>query len=545
MAEAGARMLDSSVENLGAQLIGFVEGDGNVWRNSGKVYTPSQRTWISALLACEVCDGYPKPRILEYFGQLQCVKDLVGRLENVSPDPWTFANYRDILRKICLLVPYPLCLSTTLEILKVRFNDQVPSSYISLLELLGAPRMLALPSGDIDAIKAAEQVLLRGTPFIRELIKERILPELLEDLARSAGSRSRNGLPSPRPVEHVARLSGEACALFIYGAPKRFPTWPSVRPLFAHLGRLSEVVGFSHPPTLYPSQTLLGAIRLDEESARAYDQRLLDDARSIFNDLDESEGLSQHAALQKASRKVMSGFHPFIVWLERAKAKGARITSFPQGIAGSYNQLQLYKGARDDLSPRPEIFRQLLGALPELLDGEDLQLGRLVVIQFVTAARASVVLGLDRTCWIEDNCGVLLHVRSGSNKTGWSSLFLAPAWIELFNIKREWLPDQVSEDPANWLRDDFNKLIDRVCRKFEERSGQSVTRKSARFTRSALVQLLRTNLKGNEKEAISALLGHQSRFTRANYWRAWPEEIEAAYARWDNSNLGASYREGK
>ncbi|NNN15579.1 MAG: hypothetical protein HKL82_06960 [Acidimicrobiaceae bacterium] len=518
MAAEGARILACSIDDLGTRLDDFVEADGNAWRHSDWSRAPSQRTWISALLACEVCEGYSKPRILEFFNRTQCVKDLNGRLDTAAPDPQTYASYRDILGEICTFVPHPVCLGTTLEILKLRFDGQVPLSYVSLLELLGAPQMLALPSGELDAIGAAKQVLLRGKPFIREVIEAGVLPKLLEDLARSAGSRNRDQLPSPTPVEYAAKLSGEACAVFVYGAPARLPTWSSVQPVFRHFSILSDVLGFSHPATLYPSQALLGAVQLDEKGAKAFDQRLLDDARSLFDDLFEYEMLSQDAARQRAFRKVMSGFQPFISWLKRVNAQGARVTSFPQGIAGAYNQHQLYKGVREDLSPKPSTLRELLAALPELLEGEDEQLSRLAILQFVTAARASVVLGLDRTCWIDDVGGVLLHVRSASNKTGRSSLFLAQAWIELFNITREWLPERTSDDPPNWLRDDLSNLIDRCCVKFEKKTGLPIPRESARFTRSAFVQLLRTNLCGNDREVVTALLGHRSRLTRSNYW---------------------------
>lgn len=541
MATEGAKHLGCSIEDLGAQICKFVEADGNVWKFAESTYSASQRTWISALLACEVLERYPQPRICEFFKRTQRWKDLIGRLDFVAPDPRTYALYKNILGQIYAFIPYPASLESALEILKLLFNGDVPVSYVALLELLGAQKILALPSGNLDAIKAAEQVSLRDKSFVRELIEARVLPQPLEDLARNAGSRSRDQQPSPVPVQYVARLSGEACGAFIYGLPLRLPAWSSVRDLFPHLDRLSDVLEFSQPATLYPSQGLLGAVQLDEQGANAYDQRLIDDARFLAEDLIEAEMMPEEAARQKAIRTVMSGFQPFVACLKRINNQGARITSFPHGIAGAYNRQQLYKGVREDLSPRPDILRSFLAVLPELLEGEDVQLGHWVILQFVTGARAAVVLGLDRTCWIDDDFGVLLHVRSASNKTGRSCLFLAAAWIELFNITREWLPEAVGDNPPNWLRNDLSDLIDRVCVKFENRTGKAVPRGSARFTRSAIVQLLRTNLDGHDREVVTALLGHRSRFTRSNYWRAWPEEVESSYSRWDNNFRGMSY----
>ena len=533
MASEGARVLRCSIGDLGTQLGNFVEADGNTWRHASQSYTDSEITWISALLAVEACEEFPIPKILEYTSRTQLAKDLMGRLNAAAPDPQTYASYIDILGDVFRWVPRPACLTTTMVILTLLFDGQVPPSYVSLLELLGAPQMLALPSGELDAIEAAKQVLVQGSSFIREIVRAGVLPKPLEDLAWSAGSRSRLQLPSPRPVECAASLSGEACALFIYGMPARLPAWSSVQPVLDHFARLSGVLQFSHPATLYPSQALLGAVRIDEEAAGAYDQQLLDEARSLFEDLVEREELPEDVARKKAFGKVMRGFQPFISYLKRVNARGACVTSFPHGIASRYSRHQLYKGVREDLSPRPNVFRDLLAALPKLLAGEDEQLSRLAILQFVTAARASVVLGLDRTCWIDNVDGVLLHVRSASNKTGRSALFLAASWIELFNITREWLPETANDNPPNWLRDDLNNLIDRICVKFEKRTGLLVPRKSARFTRSAHVQLLRSNLRGSDREAISALLGHGVRFTRSNYWRAWPEEVEAAYALWN------------
>ncbi|WP_298207833.1 hypothetical protein [Ferrimicrobium sp.] len=534
--ERGKLVLGVAKGKLDSIVADFVEADGNYWYNPPLEYTASQKTWISAILACGACEGQPLPRLLEFHHGLRCITGLVEKLKAISPDAGTFKSYADLLNDICAIVPYPAELSTTGEILGIVFEGQVPPSYLSLLELLGAPKILDYEGAGIDAIEAAREVHLQGRRFARELIQAGVLPKVVESLARSLGERGHDSLPSAVPVQRVAGLCGEASALFIYGVPGRLPAWQSVQPVLTHLNRLAEVLGFSHPPTLYPHQSLLGAIRLDHEGAKAYDRRLLEDAMSLAEWLQDSEGLSQQASSHRAAMRVMKGFEPFRQYLERAGSLGASITALPDGIKGTYKRLELYKGVRDDLSPRPEVFRQFLGALPTVLRDMDEKFGRLLILQCVTGARSSVVLGLDRTCWIPDVDGVILHVRSGSNKTGRSALFLARAWIELFDITPDWLPASARENPSDRQRQEFRSFIESACAKFERLSGCTLVRKSARFTRSAYVQLLRADLKGVEREVITACLGHRSRLTRANYVRARADEVQASYERWEKWN---------
>ncbi|WP_298210398.1 hypothetical protein [Ferrimicrobium sp.] len=516
--------------NLVGRLLEFVEEDGNFWYQARGIYSDEELTWFSALLALRVFEEVPLPRIIEVVPRTRRFQELQVRLDKIASDSRTLGRYKEILKEIFEMVPVPASLDTTLGIVDLVHGHSAPPRFSAILTLLGAVHQLLLPSGEIDAHEAAIRVQQGDSSFIQELIDARVLPDCLEVLARQAGRRSSTGRPSTAPIERFARLPGEAGALFVYGSPLRLPSWASVSAVMSHLARLAEVCQFSQPETLYPSIQMLGEVKIDKEVAMGYDQLLLEDARLMLSELLEGDVLSEATATHRAFKHAMAGFRPFISYLQRAASQGAQISAYPKGLADTSRASQLYSSCRSDLCPPPDTFRLLLGLLPVLLEGEDDRLSRLLIIQFVTAARASVVLALDKSCWIQDAFGVLLHVRYEGNKTGRSVLFLAQPWIDLFDIRVSWLPDVAEADPPEAQRRRLSELIDRVCTKFEGLTGLAVERQSTRFSRSSMVQLLRIHLRGEEREVITALLGHRSRVTRANYWRAWQAEVVDAYS---------------
>ena len=154
------------------------------------------------------------------------------------------------------------------------------------------------------------------------------------------------------------------------------------------------------------------------------------------------------------------------------------------------------------------------------------------MLQLLSAARSSVVLALQRSHLVQVPEGWLIHVPWQANKTGRALLFIPQPFVDYYDILREWLPEIAPADPPQYRRDEFANAIDRFCRTFEDRTGRLVSRKSVRFTRSALAQMFRPHLTGLERETVTALLNHRLRGTRHNYLRAWKQEVDETYIHW-------------
>lgn len=515
-----AAVLGTTEEALEKRLRPFVEASPEVWEREFSA-DPKGAVGASMVLALGAIEGLVRPRLLECYDTTSCYVHLRDELVRRFPDQ--ALELEVLLRELFCDVPRLVDPYEALRLLHVAYEGHPPSSFVSLLQGLGVTTLVSRGGVSIDPVAAAARVVAdQGVSYALELLEAGLLPPVITALA--FGRRGRRGRRAVvEPVRVIAGMAAEAGALFVHGAPARPKSWEATAHVHPHCSRLARVLGLAGPPTLVPPPELLGLVRLDEETARAYDRALLDDAEEWAEEWLEADRYAEGEARRRASARVMTGFGPFCEYLRRSASRGAPILALPSGIAVPRSGTTTYEGIREDLCPRPEVHRLLLARAPELLEGEDD--ARLIILQLVTGARSSVVLGLDRSCYVVVPEGVVLHVPAAANKTGRTLLAIAQCWVDLYGITREWLPQHAPEDPPQHRRDELAAAIEQLCRRFEAETGHVIARKSARFTRSACAQLLRPHLRGLDREAMTAFLGHHSRVTRSNYWRAYPEEI--------------------
>ncbi len=490
---------------------------------------PRLATQVSGLLALSGVPGLVRPRLLDCYQDTTCYLHLRHELVVRFPEE-RVAALEGVLQHLFGCIPRPLDLYEARRVLTVAFEDRPPSSLMSLLAALGVPELLSVDGHEIDAVAAAREVREEtGTAFADALAASGVLPPVIAGWA--AERRPRFG---PRaalePVRVLAGLPAEASAILVHGAAHKPARWESTTSAVSHLSRLARVLGLEGPPTMSPRRDLLGHVVLDEESAAAYDEALLDDAAEIAEEILEIEDCSEERANQLAAQRVMRGFNPFLGYLRRVAALGAPITAVPKGIAVPRRGVTRWQGIHDDLCPRAEVSLELLALAPELLADEPD--GQLVLLQLVSAARASVVLSLRPSYVVAVDEGYLIHAPWQANKTGTGLLFIPRAFAALVGFDPSWLDPDAPADPPQWRRNELAGAIGRFCQHFEERTGEAVPHCSVRFTRMALAQLYARHLHGLDRETATALLGHRRRETRASYLRAWPEELVGAYRRW-------------
>ncbi|MHB1503633.1 MAG: site-specific integrase [Acidimicrobiales bacterium] len=490
---------------------------------------PRLATQVSALLALSGAPGLVRPRLFGCYQDTACYLHLRHELVVRFPEERVPA-LEGVLQRLFACIPRPLDLYEARRVLGVAFEGRPPSSLMSLLAALGIPELLRVEDQELDAVAAARTVREEsGTAFAEALVASGVLhPVMLQWVAeRRARFGAKAGL---EPVRVLAGLPAEAGAMLVYGAAHRPARWESTTPVVSHLARLARVLGLEGPPTMSPRRELLAHVVLDEEGGAAYDQGLLDDARERAEELVEDEDCGEERAKDRAARWAMRGFGPFVGYLERLRALGAPISVVPKGIALPRRGVTRWQGIREDLCPRPEQSLELLALAPELLADEPD--GHLVLLQLLSAARASVVLSLRPSYVVAVDEGVVIHVPWQASKTGTGLLFVPRSFVELMGFEASWLDPHAPVDPPQWRRDELAGVIERLCRRVEDRTGAAVPHRSVRFSRTALAQLYARHLHGLDRETVTALLGHRLRQTRANYLRAWPEELMDAYRRW-------------
>ncbi len=522
---------------LAERLSSLVDADAEEWarRYRGR---PEAATWASGVLAAGAVDGCARPRIAVTYRNNSVWSHAQRRLYAVYGE--LAIGLETILDDAFAIVPRLESYSAAMEIITLRTDNGAAKPLLSVLGSLRPGRLLAVSvdaleafgeevsSDAIDAVQAAR--LVRGTGGDRiaaELLDSHALHPVLEQLARSMASSA--GRPSVTPVRHLAGLPAEVAALVLGAAPRRTATWRSTEPVWRHARRLGGVLGLRGAATLAPDPGLLASFYLDETVAAAYDRALLDDVEEEIEQILEESEVSEEEAETKARGRVMTGFVPFLAYLEAARNLGARVAAIPEGIAHSTRSEALYYPVREDLAPDPATWARWLALLPELVAGEPD--GRHVILQSVTASRAYVTLGLQRDCWVPCEEGALLFARPDSNKTGRAALFLASCFVERYGIDPSWLPVEAPARPRQLRRDEFADCVRRARTRFTEMTGLEMPGRPVAFTRSAMAQALRPQLSGLAREAITALLGHRLRVTRANYWRSRRDEVTASYDR--------------
>lgn len=523
-----ARALGLPEADLGHRLAYLIEASPDTWAQDFK-RDPRLATEISALLALGGVAGLVRPRLLDDYATTACYLHLRHELSVRFPKARVPA-LEQVLQNLFAVIPRPVDVYEARRVLTIAFGGHPPSSLMSLLVALGVPELLEVGNRTIDTVTAARAVHEAcGTAFAEALLANGTLPPVVEHWIEER--RSRFGTNAAfMPLRVFAGLVAEAGALLIYGAPSRPDRWERTTPVISHLSRLTRVLGLEGPPTLQPRRELLGLVVVDAQVASAYDQLLLDDAEALAEEVADTEDCSDELARRIATRRVMRGFRPFCGYLERVAELGAPITVLPRGLALDRRPTSRWQGIRTDLCPRPEVSVELLALAPSLLADEPD--GHLVLVQLMSAARSSVVLALRPAYVFGVDEGFVIHVPWQANKTGTGLLFIPTPFAELFGFEASWFDPNAPADPPQWRRDELTSAIERLSRRFEKKTGHALPHRSIRFTRMALAQLYARHLNGLERETVTALLGHRRRETRANYLRALPEELNAAYINW-------------
>lgn len=515
---------------LYSQLAYLVEASASTWDQEFRT-EPRLAVQVSALLATQGVEGLVRPRLLDHYHETVCYNKLRTQLATRFPE--RVGELELVLRRLFNCIPRPVDSYKVRQVLNILYQGRPPSSFLSLLSALGVPELVSVCGEEVDTVEAARRVRDEsGTAYAEALLSAGVIPPAIASWieGRQGRNTSRSAL---RPIRVFAGLPSEAAALLVWCAPRQLAGWNVTEKAIAHMSRLARVLELNGAPTISPGRDLLSHLTVDEHTAVAYDRALRDDASEVAEEWIEAERYPEALALEKASQFVMRGFQPFLGYIKRASELGAPVINLPRGIAVSQRSTTTWQGARDDLCPRPDIFAELLALVPELLDGEEH--GHLILLQLLSGARSSVVLALKRSHLVQIPEGWLLHVPWQANKTGRGVLFIPKPFIDYFGISPDWLPETAPADPPQDRRDRLAEAINRFCRTFEDRTGHLVPRKSVRFTRSALAQMLRPHLPGLERETITALLGHRLRATRHNYLRAWKPEVDAAYTKWRTS----------
>ncbi len=489
---------------------------------------PRVAVQVSALMAMGGVPGLVRPHLLDVFHETAAYQSLVHEL--AARFPRRAVELEAVLRRLVELVPRPVDLSETRRVLELCFEGRMPSSIGSLLELLGAPAPVVVGGEPIDPVDAARRLRERLDPgFALTLLEAGLLPAPVAEWMRQRQARQ-GERAAVVPLRVLAGLPAEAGALLVCCAPPHPPQWASTLKTVSHISRLARVIGLGDPPSCWPAAHLLGRLNFGPAEAHDYETALAADVEALAEELVEADELDEAEASARATKRLMAGFWPFVDYLEAARARGAPITELPRGLPVEHSSVRRYQGMCHNLCPPPEVALRLLAMAPGLLEAEED--GRLVLLQLLSGARASVVLALRRRWVVEVDEGLLFFVPAAANKTGRTLLFVPSALVDAYGVSPEWLPEEAPLDPPQWRRDELAGAIERLCHNFERETGVAVVHSSVRFTRSMLAQLYRPYLTGVEREAITALLGHKKRETRANYLRCWPEEDEAANRAW-------------
>ena len=505
----------------------LVEAPASTWEHEFRT-EPRLAVRVSALLAMNGVEGLVRPRLLDHYDETVCYKKLRNQVATRFPERARDLEF--LLRNFFNCIPRPVDNYEVRRVLDILYQGRPPSSFLSLLAALDVPELVSVCGEKVDTVEAARRVRNEsGVAYAEALLSARVIPPAIAFWIEGRHRRY-NARSAIRPLRVLAGLAAEPGALLVWCAPRQLPGWEVTEKVIPHMARLARVLELNGPSTISPRRDLLSYLTFDEYSAVAYDAALRYDASELADEWIEAERYSEALALEKASQFVMRGFQPFLGYLKRASELGAPVIDLPKGIAVPRRSATAWQGVRDDLCPSPDIFAELLALAPELLYGEED--GCLIMLQLLSAARSSVVLALQRSHLVQVPEGWLIHVPWQANKTGRALLFIPQPFVDYYDIVPEWLPEIAPADPPQSRRDEFANAIDRFCRTFEDRTGRLVSRKSVRFTRSALAQMFRPHLTGLERETVTALLNHRLRGTRHNYLRAWKQEVDETYIHW-------------
>ncbi|WP_298387896.1 hypothetical protein [Ferrimicrobium sp.] len=359
------------------------------------------------------------------------------------------------------------------------------------------------------------QLAKGSTDLARELLTNNLLPNWLERLCEiAAGQGGGTRGPSVEPILLVARLPEPVAALVVILVEylgNNPANWASIRPVFIHLDRLAYTGEYGGFPTLTPGSGALHRLRLDLLTANSYDSQL----RREYEERGEGA---------KSIRQLTRGFRLFCELLEMAREYGAPIDYLPRGLAGA-GASNRWESVRPDLTPDPEVYRRLLATAPALLVNEEPKIVRLLLLDLVIPSRPYVVLTLERSGWIEEQEGVVIHIRPGArHKRGRGTVFLPAPLRDLYGIGPDWLPIHADEQPSLATLNIYKAALRGLLTRFSDSTGLTLPL-HAYITRRGLQQLLRHQLRFPDIAVSTAYLDHDSPGTRANYDRPIQREV--------------------
>lgn len=515
LAGLSAAALDVEVSQLANQLATLQEAPIGEWSRRFAT-SPRAGTLASAVLASGAVPGLVSPRLLGQATRTVPYRHLVERAQHHFGH---LGPIIEILVGVAQRVPWVGDLDAICDVLSLVDTGVGHVTRLRVVEsLIPTSATIETAAGSWTAEEAARRVLERdGVDFAAELLEAGALPPFLEDLCRIFGN---SGAMSVKPVLKLATLPAPLGALVAY-LPEylgRNPaSWASVGPLFTHLSRLGEVMELVDPPSLNPAPSSLGRLRVDAEVADAYDRLLIDEVAD-----------AEDADLDSAVRRTMAGFGSFTGLLALGAERGVWVKVVPRGLRGHWKTGR-YQGVRPDLTPTPATYRRWLAELPALIASVPVGLARLALLDAVTPGRPHVVLSLEQRAWVEEEEGVVLHVRPEAlHKRGRGQVFLVGSFQRLYGIERQWLPVETPPVPTPALLSAFNEAVSDAKVRFARQTGLELPG-GHYASRRGLVQLLRQQLRYPDMAFASAYLDHAALATLSNYLRALSGEPEAAY----------------
>lgn len=474
--------------------------------------SPRGATLLSAAMTAGAVDGSVRPKIVDHARSLKPAKIFIEGVQDVVGRSQVTESMVD---QILANVPWPADYQAVSQVLDLVDTSNGAGERHGLVDALCQETAQRTTGGGPGDVVLARQLALGSPDLARELLTNNLLPNWLERLCEIAvgqGGRTRD--PSVEPILLVARLPEPVAALVVILVEylgNNPANWASIRPVFRHLDRLASVGEFGGFPTLRPASSSLHRLRLDLSVANGYDSQLQM----------EYEASGEGA---KSIRQLMRGFGLFCELLEMAREYGAPIDCLPRGLAGD-GASSKWESVRPDLTPEPEAYRMLLAMAPALLVNEDPKIVRLLLLDLVIPSRPYVVLTLERSGWIEEQEGVVIHIRPGArHKRGRGTVFLPAPLRDLYGIGPDWLPIHADEQPSPATLTIYQAALRGLLTRFIDSTGLTLPLHPY-IARRGLLQLLRHQLRFPDIAVSTAYLDHDSPGTRANYDRAIQREV--------------------
>ncbi|KJE76267.1 site-specific integrase [Ferrimicrobium acidiphilum] len=476
---------------------------------------------VSALLALEGVDGIGLPRILDDFTRTTAFQRSLAALGQQFPNE--VPNLERVLRQLFRIIPRLTDFPEALGVLELLYSGSPPSSMLQLLKILGPEPRLEMNGEQITAREVASRIRrgYGGVEYGWLVVRSGLIPSTFAGLCEGLLGRKTSDA-ALAPLRWLCTSSPAAAAMLAYLGPRRLASWERLVRVGRHCERLSRVAGLDATPVISPGLEHVRRLVVDSEVAFRYDEALAQDAATLEK-MFRLQGCDTDTARERAMKRVMEGFQPFVTYLEQAQRFGASVLAFPCGLQGHRIQ-SFWQAPRDDLAPDQLTAVSILALAPKLLAGE--AYGKLIILQILSCARASVVLGLRRSYVVVTREGWLIHVPWKANKTGSAVLFIAEAFLEGFGINLDWLPIDAPEEPSDASRRDFASAIERMCSRYQLMTDQRIPHQDIRFTRPMMAKLLADALTPDDFAPITAILGHSRGEMRLNYLR--PNVAEAA-----------------